>query len=261
MQTITLDSTLPNSDPFRSPTNAGRVRYIDSTDALTLATLNRVFGDVVHRTSLISSKLSEVVGALNEKQGTGDVSRNVLSNGTVPFTKPQRGVAPTAANHLTTRSYVDTSVSGISSQIATVAANLEAYKGVVPLSFTSGWVNYNWQAGARTIVNLALASNGGKVLDPDTVLSITILERLDIATPTNAVPNPTPSYVYRQLSKGANGFAIEDFWLIPSTRTVRILVPNSINYDSSYLNSGYDKLQTPRSRALQVVVNGSGITI
>ncbi len=261
MQALTLDPTLPNSDAFRSPTNAGRVRYVEVSDALTLAVLNRVFGDLVHRTTLIADKVNELVGAANETSGTGDASRNILSSGTVPFTKPQRGVDPTLAPHLTTKRYVDSQVLLASTAVETLTTDFDEYKDGVPLDFASPWVTFTWQAGAHTVVDLALGVNSGKVLDPSTVSSIVILERLDIAIPTNAVPSPAADYVYRQLDRGTNGFAVEDMWLIPGSRTVRLLAPNGSGYDPSYLNSGYDRLQTPRSRALKAVVRGAGLIV
>jgi len=261
MQTLTIDPMLPNTDPFRSPTNGGRIRYIEVSDALTIALFNRVFGDVAHRTNLIAAKVNEVVGALSQQVGTGDVSRNILSNGSVRFTKPQSGIDPTAASHLTTKRYVDAAVLNVASEAETLSSSFQNYKDGVPLDFASAWVNFTWQAGARTVTDLALAALSGKVLDPSSVLSITVLERLDIAVPTNAVPDPPPEYVYRQLDRGANGFAVEDMWLIPGTRTVRLLIPNSSGYDPSYIGSAYDRLQTPRSRALKAVVKGTGLAV
>lgn len=260
MQTLVIDQTLPNSDPFRSTSNGGRVRYITAEDALTLATFNRVFGDVVYRTNLIISKVNEVVGAINERQSAGDASRNILSNGTVPFLRPQRGVDPTNESHLATKRYVDAADTVLSGRIETVSSQFEAFKGTSPASFQSGWVTYTWQAGTRSIVDLALGAIDSKVLDTSSVTGIAIIERLDIAVPTTASPNPPAEYVYRHLTPGSNGFAVEDLWLIASSRTVRVLVPNISNYDSGYLNSGYDKLQTPRSRALKAVVTGASTT-
>lgn len=259
MKPLVLDNTLPNSDPFRTATNAGQMRYLTVADTPTLAVFDRVYGDLVHRTNLINDKLTEVVGALNERAAASDVSRFILSSGTVPFLKPVRGVDPENESHLTTKRYVDAKVAVVQTGISTLASDLNAYKAASPMTFQSAWVNYVWQAGAKVPVDLALAALNSKVLDTSAVTSIAIMERLDIAVPTNAVPNPTPIYVYRELSRGTNGFALEDYWLIASSRTVRALIPNLSGYDPSYLNSGYDKLQTPRSRFLRAVVVGNGI--
>lgn len=260
LQLLNLYSGYPVADPFHATNPNGFVRFIGPEDALILETLQRYQGDAQHRTILLEGKVNELVALINANPflQNRDETPYVRTDGTKPFTSPVAGVTPTDGPHLATKAYADSVGSSVLGQLATVSDNLDALTARTPIEFQSPWTEYVWQAGQKTTVNLQVAQYQGQSPDADTVTGITIMERLDIAVPTLSNPTPPVDYRYRELTATNKSFALEDFWLIPGSRTVRVLIPNLITYDAGYAGSGYEALQTPRARWLKAVVRAKG---
>lgn len=258
VQALNLVKDYPIQDNFHAGNTGGIIRFIDVRDAIKLGPMQRLQGDIVHRFILVEDTINGLIEFLNANPLVTGLDDSVYTrvDGSRDFTQPIKGVTPTDAAHLATKGYVDTGLNTVNNGSNAVAQALQAYKEITPYTFESAWTEYTWQGGRKVIVNATVLPTGPGAFKPDydKLTGIRILERLDIAQPSTAVPNPPAEYVYRDRTASNKSFAIDDFWVIPGTDTVRILVPNFSGFDSGYTNSGYELLQSPRKRWLKVVV-------
>jgi hypothetical protein len=247
---LNLDATLPVEDAYHSLNSAGIVRFLNASDANQLPALQRYMGDTVHRSTLLESKINEIILSfnLNPNLSSFDDSLFALVDGSHAFTAPISGVAPTASNHLATKSYVDSSDSIVQSQIQGALDAVQDVEASLPLVMKSVWTEYEWMAGSKSHVTLTLSPIPTDVSD---IVSIVVMERLNIGT------IGLPNYVYVPLLHGQNtNFKLDAVWIDDSApEVVNVLIPNEANYPSGYPDeSGYIALQVPTERHLRAIV-------
>ena len=253
---LNLYSAYPVEDAYHTGNTGGIIRYIDVRDSITLPAIQRLQGDIMHRFILVEKTINGLIEFLNANPLVAGLDDSIYLrvDGTRDFTQPVSGVDPTQGNHLSTRDYVDDSFNAVHAGAAAVSQSLAEYKSVTPYTFQSAWSEYTWHGGQKTTVDITVpALTGVGYPDYDRLVGIRILEKLDIAQPTSSVPNPPAVYVYRDRTAGNKAFAIDDYWAIPASNLVRVLIPNFSGFDI-YPGSGYEDLQSPRRRWLKVVI-------
>lgn len=249
---LNLDGSYPISDSYHLGNKAGTVRFTDEGDSLSLPMLQRVEGDLVHRSKLVEASVNLIIDFINKSPVLAgfDDSPFLRIDGSRSLTRAiECGEEPSRPKHLTTKSYVDSKISAANLSVTELANDLDAFKDSQAKAFKSGWQLYTWQAGRNTVVTLPITGTPSI----DSIESITLLEKLDVAVPTSSSPNPPPVYKIRELSRGLKGMAIDDYWFDEDTNTVKVLVPNVMSYEV-YPGSGNSDLQTPRSRWLKAVI-------
>lgn len=248
---LNLDGSLPIPGWIGSLTSpdAGTVRYITAADTRGLDAMNRLQGDLVHRSTLVESKMNEMINQWNAAGGTGvpliiDTSTFVLRDGSQALTGNLSCPNPVEDSHVANQGYVNTQdgvLINLIDQANTANANLEAQ---VPRITYTDWTSFN--TVGKQVVNLVLDP---PVVNAGRVLAIILLERANTGTEL------VPIYKYRQLVAGTStGMTIDDFWL-QDLNTVRVLVPNSSgNYPTTgYPNADHGFATAPRSLRAVVV--------
>jgi hypothetical protein len=207
----------------------------------------------------LQQRLNEVIHLLNviaSAPNSPFFNDSVYSrvDGSNPFQSPVAGMPPTLADHLSTKGYVDSSVSSAQSALSAIVSVIQGQvynlSTQVLLYSTSEWVEHVWSANQKQYLDLPLIR---PVTVMDRVVMIGITERIDIAKPTAPIPNPTPVWVYRPVSS-RSGALVDNAWLVDQD-TVRLLLPNTSATPSGYpAGSGSGDLSAPRSRYYRAVV-------
>ncbi len=254
---INLDRSYPVYDAYHETNGAGTMRYIDGTDAFTLTTFQRIFGDVAHRFHLLEDAINAVVNDLRANPAFQSFDATVYprADGTRGFDSPVAGQDPTVAAHLTTKSYVDAQDQGVLAVIGTLQGTFNEYLTATTRPFSSAWTEAIWHAGQKDHMTLALTIPSGISPNFADVVSVSIIERLDIAQPSLANPNPAAIYRYQTLAVGqATGFRLDAVWLDPTAAEVHVLIPNSQVLPAYSGVADWGAIAVPRTRHLKAVV-------
>lgn len=252
---LNLDNSYPNDDPFRSSNAAGIVRYVSAADPGGIPVMNRLQGDLVHRDKLLQSKLNELILLLNSNPilTSFDDSMYMFKDGSRAFTAPVAGAYPVGNNDLTTKAYVQAVASNLGDLITTLNANVSDLASLVPFYCRSNWIEHTWEAGEKGYLDLPLTV---PVSILDRVMSISLVEKIDVAQSTPSVPDPDPIWKYRPLAVGPSsnaGITIDDVWL-EDQNTVRVLIPNTAGAVSGYPPEADYVLASPRQRFIRALV-------
>lgn len=256
-QLLNLDRSYPVYDAYHETNAAGTMRYIDGTDSFTLPVFQRIFGDVAHRFHLIEDAVNAVVNDLraNPAFQSFDASVYPRADGTRGFDAPVAGADPTIAAHLATKAYVDAQDQGVLATVGELQETFGAYLTATTRPFSSNWTEAVWHAGQKDHLPLPLIIPSGVSPNFAEVVSVTIVERLDIAQPTTANPSPAAIYRYQTLAVGqVVGFRLDAVWLNPTTATVHVLIPNSQVLPSYPGVVDWSAIAVPRTRFLKAVV-------
>lgn len=249
---LNLDNSYPVADPNHASNNAGTIRFIGAADAQNLNSLNRLQGDIQHKFSLHQSKINEIILALagNPASASFDDSAYIKADGSRAFAAPVTGVTPTASGHFSTKGYVDGFLATIQGVLDANTLAVQGLEERLPKAMSSPWTLHTWQPGQKQALSFTLSP---AVYDLDDILSVSLLERLDVAQPTEADPTPDPVYVYRYLTAGIDvGFMVDDLWLDPNG-VMKVLVPNSVFFASGHSEALYGPITSPQNRWLKAV--------
>jgi len=250
MQLLNLDGSFPVADAYHATNTAGVIRFISAADPNTLSAHQRYQGDVVNRFRINEAKINEVIQAIVRHPvfSGWDDSAYTKVDGSRGFASPVSGVNPTDNSHLTTKEYVDNIATVMSDNVGSLEERLDNFNQTTV--HYSDWVEHTWNASAKMRVSLPLSSS---IPDLDKIVSITILEKLDTASPTTAIPNPPEQWIYRQVPIGGTvGAVVDDMWL-DGSGNVNIVLPNTAFYKSGY-DSVYEATQSVRTRFYRAVV-------
>lgn len=249
---LNLDNSYPVSDPNHASNVSGTIRFINSADVHGLDALNRLQGDIQHKFLLHQQKINQIIEALsgNPASASFDDSGYAKVNGSRSFTAPVAGVTPTSPAHLSTKGYVDGFMAQIQSVLDGTTLAVQGLEERLPKVMSSVWTAHTWQPGQKQALSFALSP---AVYDLNDLLSISLLERLNVAQPTEANPDPDPLYVYRYLAAGIDvGFNVDDLWM-DSNGVVKVLVPNSVFFATGHSESLYGPITSPQQRWLKAI--------
>lgn len=248
IQLLNFDTSLPDADTYRDTNTAATLRFLTSADGNSILSMNRIFGDLTHRLLKDETKLNEVIIFLNSNPAlqTFDNTPYVLTDGSHAFLAPISGVTPTAAAHLTTKNYVDTAIAAQGAAIQQNSDDIAALEAGLPFYRTSAWVEHVWNGAVKETKDLNLTT---AVVDRDKVVSINLLEKLNVGTLLS------PVWVYRQLMHGTSvdGFKIDDYWLRTAS-VVQVLIPNTTSFPQDYPVGANYNLVAVVQRYLKAVV-------
>lgn len=242
---LNLDPSLAVSDPYYSgpAAAAGVVRFMDASDALRLPVFNRLSSDLVYRDRLIEAKVNEIIDELSRLAIT-DTSSFVSRDGSSGFTGVVSGIRPVEPEHLATKEYVDDGLSDLSAAISSVSEEVANINQTTV--HTSDWTQHTWSAGAKQILSFLVDP---VISDPDQIVSISLMEKVNVSIPTVGNPSPEPRWVYRSLPLLAA--TIDDLWF--EGGVVSVAFPNSAFYTSGY-GSAHEDTRAVYERYLKAVV-------
>ncbi len=236
---LNLDQTLPDDDSVRAANVAGIIRWLTSADPRTLGTMNRVLGDLGHRSFLLESKINEIVILIGQLAALPTLLNIMLIDGTTGFTGPVQGVDGTGPNTLITRAgaaaLVGAQLDAIVSTVGLLADRLSDLETGAPINHYSEWVEHVWNAAVPNYIDLTFTP---AITAIDRVVGINIVEKLDVAQPTIQTPDPTPIWRYRPAVVGSSrGATIDDAWLLDAS-TLRLLLPSTSAYSAATYPTG-----------------------
>jgi hypothetical protein len=250
---LTLDASYPDAET-RTGNPAGTVRFITAADAGTLSAHQREIGDIILRTNLIVNAYNSLLQSVAQNPY---FNRTLLeqglikADGTISFTAPVSGIAPTESAHLVTLGYLNTALNTILTSFSNLTSLVNGYVNAAPVMRFTDWTTHVWAGGTKQALTFDFSAY--TTMDLDKLASISVMEKLDIAVPTLSNPTPTPVYVYRNLLEGS-GFQMSDWW-VSGDRILHLMVPNSVFYQAGYPSgSGYTATQTINSRKLKAIL-------
>lgn len=252
LSVLNLDNSYPVTDAYHATNGAGTVRFIAADDEMRLDAVNRLQGDIQHKFVLMQAKVNELVLALNSNPAlaTFNSAPYTFVDGSHPFTAPVAGVSPTSAAHLTTKSYVDSFLGELQDVLDSNTLAVQELEQRMPKVVASAWTEHTWQPGVKQVLSFSMAP---AIYNLNDILSISLLERLNVAQPTLANPTPTPIYVYKPLTGGTDyGFLAEEMW-VNAASELKVLVPNAVFFSSGYPANVYGPLTSPQQRWFKAV--------
>lgn len=252
---LNLDNSYPFADAHHATNFAGVIRFIDATDSNGLQAIQRLQGDLVHRHKLHQDKINEVIQVLLENPNFSSFDPTLFSftDGRNPFTEPVGGVAPTQPSHLTPKDYVDASNASLAQVVDAVASSLASTASKVPVGHFSEWLEPEWQPNTKVRLQFNLVPSG---INPESIVSMGLIERLNTAQATVEDPYPEPVYVYRVIPTSGTkyGYFVDDMWFEPQAK-LNVLVANQTLFPSGYPNSAeYTPVTQPSERWLKAFV-------
>lgn len=246
---LNLDQTLPIADSYHATNTSGRVRFINVSDANGLQAMQRYMGDAMYRSTLVEGKINELINAFNSNPYTSgfDDTLYAKTDGSHAFNAPVKGVTPKAQNDLSTKGYVDTTVEGFGNSLRALSSRIDLLELRLPLTRTSDWVEYVWNARAKTHLEFTLTP---VYADLTNVAIISLVERLNLGT------EEEPNYVYMQYMAGnSTNFKVDAMWLDDTnSNKLHVLLPNDVAYPDYPPSSGYGDIQNFNQRHLRAVV-------
>lgn len=253
LTSLNLDDSYPIADTYHDTNTSGTIRYVNSSDANGLSAMQRYSGDVTHRFVLLGRKLNELINAFNSNPYLKSFSNEgyVLTDGSHPFTLPVAGVAPTADEHLTPKSYVVGLLGNYQSQLSALSSSITELSARMPCVRKSAWTEHTWSAGSKQHIQFPLTPLASNIasFSLDNIVTISIVERILLEE---------GRYAYQQYCSGLSAnFKIDALWMdTDSPDVLNVLIPNDVFYPSGYPEtSGYSDITDPiATRELRATV-------